>query len=106
MSKKRSRKEEENVSEGKKRRSRSGKNERGREEARDIQMIALGVQKKMKNKAEWTPSEHTSGGNYKVEEDDLEAEKYEEKRSMEDERERSADEHEGGKVKRETITGG
>lgn len=30
----------------------------------------------MKNKAEWTPSEHTSGGNYEVEEDDLEAEKY------------------------------
>lgn len=34
----------------------------------------------MKNKAEWTPSEHTSGGNYEVEED-LEAEKYQEKRS-------------------------
>lgn len=36
----------------------------------------------MKNKAEWTPSEHTSGGNYEVEEDDdLEAEEYQEKRN-------------------------
>lgn len=53
----------------------------GAKSAGDSRMIALGVQKKMKNKAEWTPSEHTSGGNYEVEEDDLEAEKYQEKRS-------------------------
>lgn len=45
-------------------------------------MIALRIQKKMKNNAEWTPSEHTNGGNYEVEEnDDLEAKEYQEKRS-------------------------
>lgn len=84
MNEKGSRKEERNVSEGRDRRSRNGKNQRvcrGCEEAGDSRMIALGVQKKMKNKAEWTPSEHTSGGNYEVEEDDSEAEKYQEKRS-------------------------
>lgn len=77
--------EKRNVSEGKERRSRNGKNERmcrGCEEAGDGRMIARRIQKKMKNKAEWTPSEHTSGGNYEVEEDDdLEAEEYQEKRN-------------------------
>lgn len=81
MNEKRSRKEERNVPKEKERRSRNGKNECwGCEEAGDSRMIALGVQKKWRIKRNGL-REHTSGGNYEVEEDNLEAEEYQEKRS-------------------------